>query len=77
MSDVIDARDDRMSDRIAEQAQFGLIFISTFIVFAVAASVALLLPWTWARRFRSDDKRWFIERAWDDANNFTELSFMG
>jgi predicted permease len=77
MTDVINACDDRMSDRIAEQIQFGLIFISSFVVFAAAASVALLLPWTWMRRFRSDDKRWFIERAWDDANTFTELSFMG
>ena len=77
MADVINARDDRASDRIAEGIQFGLIFTSSFVVFAVAASVALLLPWTWPRRFRSDDNKWFIERAWDDANMFTELSFMG
>jgi len=77
MTDVINARDDRTSDRIAERVQFGLIFTSSFVVFAAAASLALLLPWTWPRRFRSDDKRWFIERAWDDANMFAELSFMG
>jgi hypothetical protein len=68
---------DRSSDRFADQAQFVLILVMTFILMAAARSVELLLPWKWARRFGSDDKRWFIGRAWEDASTFAELSFMG
>jgi hypothetical protein len=65
------------SSRILDQVEFFLIFITVFIVFAVAAFIALLLPWTWSRRFGSDDKMWLIGRAWKDAGIFTEISFMG
>ncbi len=68
---------DRSSERIADQIQFALIFGITFILMTAARSFELLLPWKWARRFGSDDKRWFIGRAWEDASTFTELSFMG
>jgi hypothetical protein len=66
-----------MNSRVTDQVQFTLIFTTTFIVLAGAALIALLLPWTWSHRFGSDDKRWFIGKAWEDAGTFTELSFMG
>jgi hypothetical protein len=66
-----------MSCRNTDQIQFCLIFIATFIALVSVSFVALLLPWKWSRRFHSDDKRWFIGRAWEDAGTFTELSFMG
>jgi hypothetical protein len=72
-----DGENDRASDRVADQVQFGLIFVTTFILMLIAASVDLLLPWKWVRLIRSDDKRWLIGRVWEDAGTFTELSFMG
>jgi hypothetical protein len=77
MTDKQDCENDRAGDRIADQVQFGLIFVTTFILMLVVASVELLLPWKWARLIRSDDKRWLIGRVWEDAGTFTELSFMG
>jgi hypothetical protein len=77
MTSKRDGDNDRSSDRIADQVQFGLIFITTFIMLLAAATVDLLLPWKWARLIRSDDKRWLIWRVWEDAGTFTELSFMG
>jgi hypothetical protein len=77
MADICNGRDVRMSSRVTDQFQFALIFTALFVVLAGAAFIALLLPWTSSRRFGSDDKRWFIGRAWEDAGTFTELSFMG
>jgi hypothetical protein len=69
--------DVQTNNRYVEQIQFCFIFTATFVVLAAAAFAALLLPWRWSRRFHSDDKRWFIGRAWEEAGTFTELSFMG
>jgi hypothetical protein len=77
MAYVVDNRDSRPSDRNSDQIQFCLIFIATFTVLLAMSLLALLLPWKWSRRFHSDDKRWFIGRAWEEAGTFTELSFMG
>jgi hypothetical protein len=72
-----DKNDGRTSDLNSDQIQFCLIFIATFAVLVSMAFIALLLPWRWSSRFGSDDKRWFIGRAWEEAGTFTELSFMG
>ncbi len=77
MARAIAGSDDLSRDRLVEQMQFGLIFVATFVLLVAAASVELLLPWTWPRRFRSNEKNWFIGRAWDNAGTFTELAFMG
>jgi hypothetical protein len=77
VTDRRDGKDDRTNEWLAERAQFGFIFVATFVVFLAAAFVALLLPWTWSRRFESNEARWFVGRAWDDASTFTELAFMG
>ncbi len=77
MADKRIGENDRSSDRIVDQAQFAVILVITFLVMAATQSFELLLPWKWSRRFRSDDKRWFIGRAWEDASTFAELAFMG
>jgi hypothetical protein len=74
---TINGSDDRSRDGLFEQVQFGLIFFATFVVLVAGALVGLLLPWTWPRRFRSDENKWFIGQAWHNAGTFTELSFMG
>jgi hypothetical protein len=72
-----DGRIDGPADRVVEQIQFNLIFAATFAVFLVTALITLLLPWTWRRRLLSDDKKWFVKRAWEDAGTFVELAYMG
>ena len=72
-----DKNDGWASDRNSDEIQFCLIFIATFVVLVSMSLIALLLPWTWSSRFGSDDERWFIGRAWEQAGTFTELSFMG
>jgi hypothetical protein len=77
MTDGRDGGNDGARALVADQIQFGLIFIMTFILLLAAALVALLLPWKWARSFERNDKRWFFGRAWEDAGTLTEISFMG
>ncbi len=77
MARAIEGSADLSRDRLVEQVQFGIIFVASFVVLVAAASFELLLPWTWPRRFRSNEKNWFIGRAWDNAGTFTELAFMG
>jgi hypothetical protein len=77
MANVYDGRDDRSGDRFVARLQFDLIFVATFALCVAAALLTLLMPWTWPRRRGSEDKRWFIGRAWDEAGTLTELAFMG
>lgn len=77
MSDQSIRRTDGASDRLVEQIQFNVIFAVAFAITLLGAVMSLLLPWTWTRRFLSDDKRWFVVRAWDDAGTFVELAYMG
>jgi hypothetical protein len=77
VANTIKGSDDLSRDRLVEQAQFAFIFVATFVVLVAAALVELLLPWTWPRRFKSDEKNWFVGRAWDNAGTFTELAFLG
>jgi hypothetical protein len=77
MANTYDGHDDRSGDRVVARIQFDLIFVATFAFCVAAALLTLLMPWTWLRRLRSKDKRWFIGRAWDDAGTLTELAFMG
>jgi hypothetical protein len=76
MTNKRNERSDLSIDRIVEQIQFNLIFAGTFVVLLGVALITLFLPWTWPRRFTSDDKRWFVGRAWDDAATFIELAYM-
>jgi hypothetical protein len=77
MDDEREDGNERSNDRIVEQIQFNLIFAATFVAFVGRALLTLLLPWTWRRGFLSEDRRWFIRRAWDDAATFIELAYMG
>jgi hypothetical protein len=77
MTEIQDKQNWRSVDRVIEQLEFNTIFALTFVVLLVGALLALLLPWTWPRRFLSSERRWFIKQAWDDAGSFTGLAFMG
>jgi hypothetical protein len=77
MADKLVLENDRSNDWITDEALFTVIFAVAFISMIAARSLELLLPWKWAGRFGSAEKRWFIGRAWEDANTFAELSFMG
>ena len=77
VADQRDRGDDWANHRITDRVQYYLIFLAAFIGLLAAGVVALLLPWTWSRRFGPDGDRWFVGRAWEDAGTFTELSFMG
>jgi len=77
MTESQDKRPRDALDRVVEQIEFNTIFALTFVVLLVGALIALLLPWTWPRRFLSSEKQWFVKRAWDDAGSFTGLAFMG
>lgn len=71
------ARNEGASGQIVEKLQFNLIFAMTFLVLSVAALITLLMPWTWRRRFLSNNNKWFVVRAWEDAGTFIELAYMG
>lgn len=77
MSIIQERRDEYPLDRIAEQLQFNTFFLVAFVFLLMGAVLALLLPWTWPRRFQSSERRWFFGRAWDDAGSLAEFAFMG
>jgi hypothetical protein len=77
MANIYEGRDERIGVRVEAHVQFYLIFVPTFALCLLATLLVMLTPWTWPRRFGSEDKRWFFGRAWDDAATLTELAFMG
>lgn len=72
-----DELSERLLDRAVEQIEFNAIFAFAFLSLLAGALLALLLPWTWPRRFLSSETPWFLKRVWQDAGTFTELAFMG
>jgi len=77
MAEKFKGLDELARDRIVERIPFGFIFAAIFFALVANAFVELLLPWTWLRRFKSDENKRFIRRAWKNAATFAEIAFEG